>query len=366
MGQLCTRDETEANNQDNQANGEPQGGPLALKPVDAPREDPQPVDGFAHPPQDGLHHSQGNFNYPTDPQPAVHDHRPAADPEILPEPQIAPPIQQPVEEPPASIHKSVASDWQYVADLPALIPAVKTVHDRHGWLRKEALQEKAKKHLQHYLTSQGAVQKLKHVQDGNYFDGETWRDLPHGFGKMIMKDGTLYEGFFTAGVPDHFIRVIRPNGESYLGEFSGQRANGDGIRTDPNGATTECDQWNNGQENGKTIKTDKTGRVVFKGTKKDGVNVGNCLSYNENERCAYEGPFVNGILEGQGKKTWDNGKIYEGIFTKGVESGKGRMTFIDGRIWEGDFVNGKPTGNGTMITDTGARLPQKWVEGRRV
>lgn len=364
---MCTRDDAEVAHQDNQPDADGQA-PKALKPADLPREDPHPVDGFAQPPQDGLQHSRSPYDYPTDPQQPAHQPNPAADAEKLPEPQVAPAVvQPPVVEPPASIQQSVASDWQNVADLPALLPAVKETHDRSEALKKDTfLQEKLRKHLEHYLTTQGDIQKLKHINDGHYFEGETWRDLPHGFGKMIMKDGTLYEGFFTSGQPDRFVRVIRPNREVYIGEFSNQRPNGEGKRIDSNGATTTCDQWNNGVENGKTTKTDKNGKEVFKGTKKDGLMVGHCVFYNENEKCTYDGPFVGNILEGQGKKTWENGKSFEGTYVKGVENGKGKMTFVDGRIWEGDFLNGKPHGTGTMVTDAGVRLPQKWVEGKRV
>jgi hypothetical protein len=354
---MCTRDDAETANQDNQGQHETQA-PIPLKPAQATNEDPQPAETVPHAPHHAPDARNEQFNYPAEPQqPAV---VPEKQPEHHPEPQNVP--APTVIEAPASIHQSTASDWHYCAALPALNPAVKERHDKLKDLTQHGLDVHAAK----FSTTQGPVQTLNHKAEGNFYQGETWNNIPHGFGKMIMKDGTLFEGYFSEGQPNHFVRVIRPTREVYQGEYANQRPNGKGIRTDPNGATTQCDNWNNGQENGKTIKTDMNGRKVFDGTFKDGKMNGQCSYYSDSEKCAYEGNFLAGSLEGQGKKTYDNGKSYEGAFVRGVENGKGKMVFVDGRKWEGDFTNGRANGTGVFTADDGKTTSnQTWKDGKR-
>ncbi len=362
MGQLCTRDETEVANQDVQPNQDGQA-PVALKPAQAPREEPHPVDSFANPPQNEAEPNRDPFNYPAQPEQPVHHQQPAVDPEIKPEQQTQPqPVPATVIDAPAPIHQSVASDWHNYAEFPKQITAVQEIVSKRDPIIKDKLQQYAA----HYQTTQGTVQTLQHKSDGRFYHGETWRDVPHGFGKMILKDGTLYEGFFTDGQPDRYVRLIRPNREVYHGEFSNQKQNGNGARTEPSNATTMCDSWLNGVENGKTTKTDKDGRKVFEGSYKDGRMIGNCFFYSENEKCTYEGPFVNGILEGQGKKTYDNGRSYQGTFVKGAESGSGTLTFVDGRRWEGTVINGRPDGTGKFYTEENKVVTQTWKDGKRI
>jgi hypothetical protein len=63
----------------------------------------------------------------------------------------------------------------------------------------------------------------------------------------------------------------------------------------------------------------------------------------------YEGDFKNGLPEGNGTYTWNNGSTYTGGFVKGLKEGKGTLTFkqqnaadsvVDG-YWKNDVYIGK-------------------------
>ena len=67
----------------------------------------------------------------------------------------------------------------------------------------------------------------------------------------------------------------------------------------------------------------------------------------------YDGEFVNGKKEGEGKLIYMNGNGYEGTFAAGSQNGKGKLTQIDGEIYEGDWKNGKMNGQGLRIHSNG-------------
>jgi hypothetical protein len=60
----------------------------------------------------------------------------------------------------------------------------------------------------------------------------------------------------------------------------------------------------------------------------------------------YQGQFNQGYMEGTGKLVYENGAQYEGDFSKNVFNGKGKLINKDGSIYEGDFLNNEITGKG--------------------
>ncbi|MCZ4263453.1 2-isopropylmalate synthase, partial [Limimaricola sp. G21655-S1] len=77
----------------------------------------------------------------------------------------------------------------------------------------------------------------------------------------------------------------------------------------------------------------------------------------------YEGEWVAGVIEGEGKATYANGAIYEGSFKNAKNDGQGvmtspegyryeggwkdslrhgeaKVTYADGSVYEGEFANG--------------------------
>mgnify|MGYP002624148171 FL=1 len=67
----------------------------------------------------------------------------------------------------------------------------------------------------------------------------------------------------------------------------------------------------------------------------------------------YDGEFVNGKKEGEGKLIYMNGNKYEGSFARGRQNGKGKLTQIDGDTYEGEWKDGKTNGQGTRYHNNG-------------
>ena len=67
----------------------------------------------------------------------------------------------------------------------------------------------------------------------------------------------------------------------------------------------------------------------------------------------YDGEFVNGKKEGEGKLIYLNGNEYEGSFAGGYQNGKGKIIQIDGEAYEGYWKNGKMNGQGIRIYGNG-------------
>ena len=63
----------------------------------------------------------------------------------------------------------------------------------------------------------------------------------------------------------------------------------------------------------------------------------------------YEGSYVNGVREGYGKLTYEDGSVYEGEFANDLPSGNDEtMLFADGRRYQGTFIEGQMQGYGTL------------------
>lgn len=81
----------------------------------------------------------------------------------------------------------------------------------------------------------------------------------------------------------------------------------------------------------------------------------------------YEGEFIDGKLNGEGKIISKYGTVYEGIFADGELNGEGRTTRSDGHIIkEGNFVNGKLNGKGERIYRSGTKDKGKWENGKLI
>ena len=73
---------------------------------------------------------------------------------------------------------------------------------------------------------------------------------------------------------------------------------------------------------------------------------GKGIKYYSNGNILYEGNFINGKFEGNGKYYYDNGYYFIGEYKNGLRNGKGIIYYKNGNIqYEGDWVNDKPEGN---------------------
>ena len=69
----------------------------------------------------------------------------------------------------------------------------------------------------------------------------------------------------------------------------------------------------------------------------------------------YDGEFVNGKKEGEGKLIYMNGNEYEGSFAAGRQNGKGKQIHTDGDTYEGYWKNGKMNGQGVRSYNNGEK-----------
>jgi hypothetical protein len=77
------------------------------------------------------------------------------------------------------------------------------------------------------------------------------------------------------------------------------------------------------------------------------------------------GNFVNGKIEGKGKRTYSNGNVYEGEFLNDMPNGKGKLVRTDGAIYIGNFLSGKYSGYGVMTEANGSKYEGNWFDGMR-
>lgn len=118
---------------------------------------------------------------------------------------------------------------------------------------------------------------------------------------------------------------------------------------------------------------------------------GNCDDgygkYQDDDGSIYEGTWVNGFLEGNGKIIIIDGSIYEGFFKRGklfgqgfyqdkekkyigefkfdLPWGNGDMTFQNGDHYVGQFVKGNFEGNGIMYYKNGDIYDGQWLHGKK-
>lgn len=344
MGNLCSKEEQTDNVEGNLAVNPDTKSNQGLKPAAIVKDD------------------HNHHNDPKTIKPVEKDHTLHL-PEVPPSPAIVP--ESPVRD--ATHIEDLHMDAQHteiVKTMNSIHPDVTKRMKTLGNLDKNAFPELAKTYHSFPPIEAGSV--LREKQTGATYQGQMHRGVPHGFGTLVHKDGSVTEGFFFEGKPKGVVRRYMTNDTVYEGEFSNNAANGKGIETDVTGKSIQCETWTNGVPDGIVFIKTQQGVVIYKGHLKGWKRNGQGVLYDEKLKCTSTGYFVNDVLEGHGKRVFENGNAYEGEFQKGVEHGKGAQTFIDGRIFTGNFVNGKAQGEGILTTDTGKKVKQIWKDGKRV
>ena len=79
----------------------------------------------------------------------------------------------------------------------------------------------------------------------------------------------------------------------------------------------------------------------------------------------YEGHFLNGNLDGQGKLTYANGSTYEGEWRDNQMDGQGKMTFVDGDVYEGEWRDDQMNGQGKMTYANGDIYEGQWLNSKK-
>ena len=80
---------------------------------------------------------------------------------------------------------------------------------------------------------------------------------------------------------------------------------------------------------------------------------------------SFEGAVKNGRKQGKGAHVWADAQRYEGDWLDDQQQGRGKLTFANGDFYEGDFVKGERTGEGTFRQTSGDSYVGQWVRGIR-
>ena len=224
--------------------------------------------------------------------------------------------------------------------------------------------------------------------------GEFSKDqlLSHGRGIIIYKNGAQYFGYFQNGKKSKYGIYIFENSASYQGEwlenemhgygeyfyqsgsnnlfyegyFDHNKKNGPGILSLKNGTVYEA-IWNNNEIN--LCKISFYDKTIFFGETKNFLKegYGEEIKLNTNEifkgfyknnsyiygkyrfknGSAYNGQFLNNMMNGYGRMLYDNGS-YEGYFKNSKKHGIGRFIYKNGDVYEGYYFDDLRDGFGIM------------------
>mmetsp|Transcript_112526 Transcript_112526/g.177087 ORF Transcript_112526/g.177087 Transcript_112526/m.177087 type:complete len:223 (-) Transcript_112526:130-798(-) len=130
------------------------------------------------------------------------------------------------------------------------------------------------------------------------------------------------------------------DGSTYVGQIvSGQR-HGHGVRTSAD--EQYSGQWKHGHRDGQGRQTWQDGRV-------------------------FEGQFREGKLEGRGRMEWHMPKgllVYEGEYVNDLKEGQGKYIWPDGRMYDGEWYQGKRSGKATFVNSAGERRESIWNDDK--
>ena len=73
---------------------------------------------------------------------------------------------------------------------------------------------------------------------------------------------------------------------------------------------------------------------------------------------------MDGKKNGQGTKTWSDGRKYVGKFLNGFPNGQGTDTSPNGWRYLGKFKDGKKHGQGKFTSSDGGWYIGSWIEGQ--
>lgn len=70
-------------------------------------------------------------------------------------------------------------------------------------------------------------------------------------------------------------------------------------------------------------------------------------TFIDSEGSTYDGDWCDDLQHGYGCETWSQGKIkFEGNYVQGKKNGQGRYEWADGSFYEGEFFNSVFQGEG--------------------
>ena len=150
---------------------------------------------------------------------------------------------------------------------------------------------------------------------------------------------------------------------TYVGDLVDNKKHGQGKYIFDGGEVLEGEFRNNKFVNGSGVRVLKDGSV-YEGTWVDGVMEGNGKYTNRNGTI-HECLFVAGRINGHGRIMYKNGVLFEGEFHNGAGRKFGKVTGTEGNTYEGFMERGMYHGQGTYTYKSGANYEGEWKNGKR-
>mmetsp|Transcript_106353 Transcript_106353/g.317866 ORF Transcript_106353/g.317866 Transcript_106353/m.317866 type:complete len:235 (-) Transcript_106353:97-801(-) len=133
---------------------------------------------------------------------------------------------------------------------------------------------------------------------------------------------------------------VYDDGSSYVGQLSEGLRHGAGVWS--SSSEQYSGQWKCDQRDGQGRQTWQDGRV-------------------------YEGQFRNGKFHGYGHMEWhmpDGLMVYEGQYVDDLKDGEGRYIWPDGRMYEGQWKQGHRSGRATYTNSLGQKREGIWKDDK--
>lgn len=144
------------------------------------------------------------------------------------------------------------------------------------------------------------------------------------------------------------------NGDYYIGDSLNNQPHGDGRYISVEG-TCYTGSWKCGKPNGQGKELYPHNMGHFKGEYKNGVKNGfGKISFEDGS--VYEGQLANDNIEGYGILFWPDLKVYRGLWKDNKMCGKGRMEWPNGMFYEGEYENDQKHGFGVFSWGKGHKM----------
>ena len=156
--------------------------------------------------------------------------------------------------------------------------------------------------------------------------------------------------------------VMYNKGNFYFGNVVDGVKQGEGDHLYPNGFLFQGKYSNDQKISGKVIDG-RDGKEIYVGNWEKDNYGGKGWLRNPFKEYIYEGNFVNGLFDGYGRLTYNDGSYYEGSFSSGQQNGFGKLVLLQSE-YEGNFKNSKPHGKGFIKFTNGDKYTGDFENGK--
>lgn len=203
------------------------------------------------------------------------------------------------------------------------------------------------------------VRKTFMLENGSFYCGSVYDDLPSGHGRLEHGD-RIYEGEFLKGKRHgHGVETGARN-YRYDGGWEHDKYHGSGILVRGGNVTYEG-TFRHGQYHGKGTLV-ISDNEWYRGEWSNGMHHG--TGTRKNADGSYHGDFYYNLRHGRGAMSYADGTVYIGQWRRNLCHGKGLLT-KDDETYAGNFVSGKQSGHGKWESETHGTYVGQWKHGKR-